>query len=187
VTAAVFAPGAFGADVGAAIVMPAAGAVAAAVVLRSRWALALVVLAPLAGLAALAAADLVLGGDSHLTRSVLEAGGADEAGQAVERRIVLTRESFGSSNNVPYLVALGLVTCLAVAYRGRIAGWLESRAIRAGCAGAVTAAILGALSNDSGAVLLLLGAAYLAATVGFAWSQSATLVAGEGSTRPEAG
>jgi hypothetical protein len=69
---AAFGPGRFGADVGAAIVIPigAAVAVVVAVGARRRGVLALLG-APAVALAALLAVDLVLGGDAHLSRSIL--------------------------------------------------------------------------------------------------------------------
>jgi hypothetical protein len=44
--------------------------------------------------------------------------------------------------------------------------------MRAGLIGALAATIVGTLANDSGALLLEIGAAYLLVFTGFAWAQS---------------
>ena len=91
VAVAAFAPGQFGADVGAAIGIPVGAAVAVAACLgATRRRLLMVVAAPIVVLAALGAADLGLGGDAHLTRSVLEAGGFDQLADVAERRLRLS-------------------------------------------------------------------------------------------------
>lgn len=169
---AAFAFGAFGADVGAAIVLPAGAAVAAAVALGSRRGLVLAVLIPLACVVLLMGADLLLGGGSHLTRSVLDAGGLSEAGDVFERRIRLAESSFTRGANLPF-IALALVAIgLGIAYRDRVRSWFEERSAFAGFAGAAAAALVGTVSNDSGAILLILGSAFTAAAAGYAWAQS---------------
>jgi len=174
--AAILAPGRFGADVGAAISLPAGAMVAGLAVLRlgRRRALALALAVPLLALAALAGADLVAGGDAHLSRSVLEAGGLDELADVAERRLRLSARSFARPVN---LVLLGVVAGLAglgLARRRQVAAWFAGRpAARAGFIGALAATVIGGLTNDSGALLLIVGAAYLALYVGFAWSQAA--------------
>ena len=77
----VFAPGRLGADVGAAITFPAgaAGVVIAALGGGRRRLLA-VAAVPVLAVCALVAIDLVAGGDAHLSRSVLDAGGLDQLG-----------------------------------------------------------------------------------------------------------
>ena len=168
-----FAPGRFGADVGAAIVLAVGGAVAAAMVLGEarRRTLLLVVAAPLVALGALAAADLVLGGDAHLSRSVLEAGGFDEVAQVAERRLRLSAASFQNTLGSPFLlVAVGLIAA-AVVCRQRIASWFDgARPALAGFVGAGAAIVIGTLANDSGVLLLMIGTGFLALFAGFAWA-----------------
>jgi hypothetical protein len=168
--AVAFALGAFGADVGAAIVLPAGAAVAAAVALGSRRGLVLAVLIPLGCLIALMGADLLLGGSSHLTRSLLDAGGLAEAGDVFERRIRLAAKSFTRSANVPFIALAVVAIALAVAYRDRLRAWFAERSAFAGFAGAAAATIVGTVSNDSGAALLILGSAFATAAAGYAWS-----------------
>src|SRR5262249_49027632 len=79
VLAFVFAVGQFGADVGAAIVLPFGAAVAAAVIGASRLRSALlIVAAPVAAVGLLSLIDLISGANSHLTRSVLDASGSHQ-------------------------------------------------------------------------------------------------------------
>jgi hypothetical protein len=170
---AVFAPGSFGADVGAAVVFPAGAAVAAAVALRARRRGLLILLAaPLLAVAALLALELALGGDAHLSRSVLEAGGLDEVGEVIERRLRLSANSFANQAGAPYLwIAVALVV-LAIAQRRRVLGWFsDRRLLLAGFAGAAGATAVGTVANDSGALLLMIGMAYLTLTAGFAWAR----------------
>jgi hypothetical protein len=171
----VFAAGRFGADVGAAIVFPIGAAVAAALITgrgRRRVALAAVA-APGAVLALLALIDLLSGANAHLTRSVLDAGGLGDLADVAQRRLQLSVHSFGR----PVLLAfLPLVFgCALVAYlrRDRLRAWLEGTpAMRAGLLGALAATLIGTLANDSGALLLEIGTAYLLVFTGFAWAES---------------
>jgi hypothetical protein len=171
VAAAVFAIGRFGADVGAAIVLPAGAAVAAVVALGSRRALVLVILAPVAAVAALVLVDVVLGGGAHLTRSVLDAGGLHEAGDAFERRVRLAAMSFHRGANVPYLILVAVVAGLAIWRWRDLRAWFGARSALAGFLGAAAATVIGTASNDSGAVLLIVGALVLAAATAFAWAR----------------
>lgn len=168
-----FAYGRYGADVGAAIVLPLGGAVAAALLAGRRdlalWALAV----PIPALAVLAAADLLSGSDAHLTRTVLQADGGGDVLAVVGRRLGEAGESFGR----PLLLAgLPLTIAAAVlAWRGRarIAVWLAGvPAMRAGLAGGLAATLVGTVANDSGALLLELGALYLVAFLGFVWAEA---------------
>lgn len=170
VGAAAFALGRFGADVGAAIVLPAGAAVAAAVALGTRRGLIVALLVPIAALAALMAADVVLGGEAHLTRSVLDAGGLDEAGDVLERRVRLAADSFTRTSNLPFLALAVVVIAIGIWKRETVRGWFGPRAAWAGFTGALAAAAIGTVSNDSGVVLLILGSVFCLATAGYAWS-----------------
>lgn len=174
----VFAPGRWGADVGAAITFPAAAggvAVAAAGFARSR--IALVVAAPLFALAFLIAIDLLIGGDAHLSRSVLQAGGFDELGEVIERRTRLGARSFERFFESPYFAAALVLMLAGIVARERIWSWFSALpAARAGFVGGISAGVLGALANDSGALLLMVATAFLAAFAGLVWADR---------TRPE--
>jgi hypothetical protein len=172
VTAAIFAIGRFGADVGAAIVLPAGTAVAAAVALGSRRGLVLALVLPAACVAALVLADLVLGGGAHLTRSLLDAGGFSELGDVFQRRIQLAALSFTKTANLPFLALVAIVAFVAVRHRDAVTSWFAERSALAGFLGSCAATLIGTASNDSGVIILILGAAYAAAAAGFAWAQA---------------
>jgi hypothetical protein len=171
--ALVFAAGRFGADVGAAIVLPVGGAVAAAVIAaRSRRTALLVLAAPFAVLALIALADLVSGANAHLTRSVLDAGGLGSLADVAQRRLQLSAHSFARPVVLIFLPVIAALAVLAVARRDRFEALLEGfPAVRAGLLGALAATVIGTLANDSGALLLEIGAAYLLVFVSFAWSE----------------
>jgi hypothetical protein len=170
----VFAAGRFGADVGAAIVFPLGAAVAAvASAGRGRRTVALAaVAAPVAALALLALIDLLSGANAHLTKSVLDAGGLGDLAEVAQRRLQLSARSFARPvllAFLPLVVGLGL---LAYLRRDRLRAWLRGvPSLRAGLVGALAATIVGTLANDSGALLLEIGTAYLLLFTGFAWAE----------------
>jgi hypothetical protein len=169
---AAFAPGSFGADVGAAIGIPVGAAVAIGICLgvrRTGW--IWVIVAPIAAVAALIAIDLATGGNAHLTRSVLDAGGLGKLGDVFQRRLELSAHSFARyAQNVVFWIVIALIIAGVAQWR-RIEGWFGARrAAWAGLLGAAGATLAGTLANDSGALLLMIGAVLCAATVGVAWA-----------------
>ena len=176
----VFGLGRFGADVGAAIVLPLGGAAAAAAAVGARRRAWLLVLAtPLFAVAALAAADLLSGANAHLTRSVLDAGGLHDLGDVAERRLRLSARSFGRTINLAFLPLVAIALALGIRYRQQVLGWFDrAAALRAGFIGAAVATAVGTLVNDSGALLLEVGAAYLLAFAGFAWAEAGNRAGG---------
>jgi hypothetical protein len=173
--ALVFAAGRFGADVGAAIVFPV-GAVVAAIVVAGRGrrlGLLAVVAVPVLVLALLALIDLASGANAHLTRSVLDAGGLGSLGDVAQRRLQLSAHSFGRPVLLAFLPLVLAIAVLAYVRRAELDSWLEGKpAMRAGLLGAEAATVIGTLANDSGALLLEIGAAYLIVFTGFAWAES---------------
>ena len=172
--AGIFASGKFGADVGAAIDFPAGVAVAAVVITGGRRrSVVLVVLIPLIVLALLALADLVTGANSHFTRSVLDAGGLHSLGDTAQRRLQQTAHSFVRP---ALLIVLPLVLILAVLAwlrRATLDEWLrDAPAMRAAMIGGAVATVVATLANDSGALLLEIGAAYLLVFAGWAWAEA---------------
>jgi len=178
VAALVFAAGRFGADVGAAIVLPLGAAVAAAIVTGSgetpRQRLAWAVLAaPLIALAVLALIDLISGGDSHLTRSVFDAGGAGDLADVAERRLRLSAHDFAQAARNPLFWLIVAGVGVAAARWRRIDAFLRpAPLVRAGVIGACAAVTAGVLVNDSGATFLVLGTLALGATLAFAWGRA---------------
>jgi hypothetical protein len=171
--AAVFASGRFGADVGAAIVFPVGAAVAAAAIAERRRRTALLIVAvPFVAVALLALTDLVSGANAHLTRSVLDAGGFSDLAQVAQRRLQLSAHSFTRPIVFVFIPLIAVLAAIAVLRRDRLRAWLRGRpAMRAGLIGAVAATAVGTLANDSGALLLEIGAAYLLVFVGYAWAE----------------
>ncbi len=170
----IFAAGDFGADVGAAIVFPIGAAAAAAVIAARgrRWVFA-VIAVPCAVVGLLALIDLVTGANSHFTRSVLDAGGLHSLGDVAQRRLQLSARSFARPVLLLLLPIVFVLAILAWFRRAQLGEWLRGApAMRAGLIGAVTATVVGTLANDSGALLLEIGAAYLLVFVGFAWTEA---------------
>jgi hypothetical protein len=172
--AAIFASGKFGADVGAAIDFPAGVACAAVAITggRRRW-IVLVILIPLIVVALLAVADLVTGANSHFTRSVLDAGGLHSLGDTAQRRLEQTGRSFVRPILLIMLPVVAILAVVGWLRRATLARWVaEYPAMRAALIGAVVATIVATLANDSGALLLEIGAAYLLVFVGWAWAEA---------------
>jgi hypothetical protein len=173
IAAFVFAFGRFGADVGATIVLPAGAAIAVAALEAPRRAVLLVVAIPLVALGILAALDLALGGDAHLTRSVLDAGGFHGLGDVAERRLQLSAHSFRRGLDSPLLWLAVVGIGVALYKRERVLAWFSpTPALRAGFIAAAFATLVATLANDSGALLLEVGTVYLLLIAGFAWAQA---------------
>jgi hypothetical protein len=209
VAAVIFGAGRFGADVGAAVVLPVGAAVAAVLLPASgsseafarhrpqkaskpsggaSWPrlVAAVVAAPLIALVFLALVDLASGGNSHLTRSVLDASGAGDVADVAERRLRLSAHDFAQAAGNPlfWIVIVGIG--VAASQWRRIDAWLRPAPIaRAGLIGACAAVAVGVLVNDSGATFLVLGSLALGAFLAFAWSQAGEI--GSSPRNPEAG
>jgi hypothetical protein len=172
--ALVFAAGRFGADVGAAIVLPIGAAAAAAkiVAIPRRHATVAIFTTLLAFVGLIAAIDLVTGANAHLTRSVLDAGGLHDLADVAQRRLRLSAHSFARPVLLAFLPAVLAGAGLAIWRRDAIGAWLrEAQALRAGLLGALVATVAGTLANDSGALVLEVGCAYLLAFLGFAWAE----------------
>jgi hypothetical protein len=189
VAAVVFAAGRFGADVGAAIVLSVGAAVAVVALptdlvhlalhrgvgrTKTSWRRVLTVVAiSFIALVFLALIDLVSGGNAHLTRSVLDAGGAGDLADVAQRRLELSAHDFAQAARNPlfWVVMVGIV--VAASRWRRIDAWLTQVPIaRAALIGACAAVATGVFVNDSGASFLTLGAIALGAFLAFAWSQA---------------
>ena len=165
-------PGRLGADVGGVITLAAGGAAAVAALLAGRArrvALAGVVLAPLLALGALALLDLTTGGDAHLVRSVLRAERPGALWDVTVRRVRLSLGGLASpGTTLATLVALATLA-LAARWRRALARPVSGLpGLRAGLVGAAAATLVGALANDSGPTMLVLGTAVLGLLVLYA-------------------
>ena len=169
---AAFAPGRFGADVGAAIVLGVGGATAVtlALGLERRRAVAIVLGAGVLALAALLCIDLLLGG-AHLSRSVLGAGEPGDVVDVLDRRLTLMVDTFVHPVYPELLAACALVLVAGAVKRDAVLSWFgDAWAARSGFLGAVVGILVGTLANDSGSVLLVIGTIYLAIVAGFFWA-----------------
>jgi len=171
--ALVFAAGRFGADVGAAIVLPIGAAVAASKVATPRRHAALsIITVSLVFVGFIAVIDLLAGANAHLTRSVLDAGGLDDLADVAQRRLQLSAHSFTRPVVLAFLPLILALAVAAVWKRDVLRAWLrEVPALQAGLLGALAATVAGTLANDSGALVLEVGSAYLLAFAGFAWAE----------------
>jgi hypothetical protein len=171
-----FAPGRFGADVGAAIVLGVGATTAAVLALgvERRKAIALVVGGGVLALAALFAIDAVVGG-AHLSRTVLGAGEAGDLAEVLERRLSLMVSTFTDPVYPELLVAVLVALVAGLVKRDAVLRWFGAAwPARCGFLGAVAGILLGTLANDSGSVLLVLGTIYLGAAAAFAWGVNRT-------------
>jgi hypothetical protein len=123
--------------------------------------------APILAIGVLILIDVIAGGGAHLTKSVLHANGSGDLIDLVRRRFA---GSFSSLHKpgwaVAFVLALAAVVWLA-ARRERLLAGLE-RPFQAGLVGAWFAVVIGAISNDSGPLILEIGALMLLLAASYA-------------------
>lgn len=164
--------GRIGADVGGVIFAGAAFGVAAVYVAKMRFTplrVALLIALPFIGLALIAALDAVTGGESHLTRSVVDANGSSDLWKIVDRRFSASIN--GAKSDGIWVIVLVSLALLAWAWirRERLFSRLTEggedptlyRPLRAGMVGGLAGTVIGALANDSGPAILIIGTIYL--------------------------
>ena len=175
VSGAVFAvfvgSGRLGADVGGVITIGAGIAAATVLMLPgppSRRTLLLAAAVPVAAIVALAALDLVSGGNGHFTRTILQADSAGSLWDVVTRRYTLAFNVL-KTGAMPFVTLIALLGAVyAVRHRERIfAPLADSPSWRATLIGGLTASVVGALSNDSGPMLLAFGVFVLACATAY--------------------
>ena len=163
--------GRLGADVGGVITVGAGIAAATVLMLPgtpSRRTVLLAAAVPLAALVALAALDLATGGNGHFTRTILQADDAGSLWDVVTRRYTLAFNVL-KTGAMPFITLIALLgAAYAVRYRRRIFAPLgDAPSWRAALIGGLTASIVGALSNDSGPLLLAFGVFLLACATAY--------------------
>ncbi|MBI5311214.1 MAG: hypothetical protein HZB14_09375 [Actinobacteria bacterium] len=164
--------GRLGADVGGVVMVGAGFGVAATYVARLRltaWRIALLALLPVAGLALIMLLDAISGGESHLTRTVQGTGGAGDLVTVILRRFKASIE--GARNDGVWMIVLVAIALLAWAWvrRDRLMAPLTApgedpaarRPYRAALIGGIAATVVGALANDSGPAIMIIGTVYL--------------------------
>jgi hypothetical protein len=169
-----------GAGVGGVILVSAGTAVATVLLLgdpgRSAGALTrrrtlIVLISPIVGLVALAAIDLTTAhGTGHFTGSVLDARSAGDIRDIIVRRYTAAWDEL-KHGLMPFATALALVlSVLGVRrYRRLLAPVGVDPAWLAALAGGLTAGVIGALSEDSGPVLLVIAVGALGCVLSYLW------------------
>jgi uncharacterized protein (TIGR03382 family) len=141
----------------------------------SRRVLLLGIAAPVVAIGALILLDVVTGGGAHLTRSVLHAHGSGDLVDVVRRRF---QGSFSTLSKPGWAIAFALAV-VAVAWlaarRERLLDGLP-RPLRAALIGTWFAVVVGAIANDSGPLILEIGAIFLLLGTGYARSRPETVV-----------
>jgi hypothetical protein len=164
--------GRFGADVGGVIFIGAAFGVAALYVAKMRFTplrVAALIALPILGLLFIAGLDAVTGGESHLTRTVFEAQGFGDLAKVADRRFRASVEGAKSDGIwVIVLVSLALLVWGWVKRERLFSRLTENgedpaarRPFRAGMVGALAGTVIGALANDSGPAILIIGTIYI--------------------------
>lgn len=173
VCSVIFAAGRFGADVGAAIIFPTAAVVAAAFVLgrpRLAWLAGLIALV---SLILLALGDSLTGGESHYLRSLFDGSSGDSTLQVLTHRIEETAASFTRVSRLPVTLLAFALIALAFFRRELIESWLRPvPVLRAALIAASIASVVGAASNDSGALFIQVGVLFIGLVVGFCWAEA---------------
>ncbi len=168
-----------GAGVGGAILVSAGFAVATIVLLPGDFSRrrALVVLAsPLAALVGLAALDLLTAhGGGHYTGSVLHARSPADVRDVIERRYGAAWIEL-KNQAMPAATALALLCAVcAVRARARLLAPVDgAKPWTAVLAGGLTAGAIGALSEDSGPVLLVVAVFTLGCVASYLWGRPAS-------------
>jgi hypothetical protein len=124
---------------------------------------------PFIGLGLIALLDAVTGGESHLTRTVFEANGFGDLWKVVDRRFSASVEG-AKSDGIWVVVIVALATLIwGWVKRERLFARLTEdgedavarRPFRAGMVGALGGTVIGAIANDSGPAILIIGTIYM--------------------------
>ena len=165
-----------GAGVGGVILVSAGTAVAAALLLPgpiTRRRALIVLISPAAALVALAALDLLTAhGSGHFSGSILHARSTGDLRDVLVRRYTDAWHEL-RNHAMPAATALALV-CAAAGVRARarvLAPVAAEPAWQAALAGGLAAGIVGALTEDSGPVLLVVAMLALACVTTYLWGR----------------
>lgn len=178
-----------GAGVGGVILVSAGTAVATVLLLPGkldRRRALLVMAAPVIGLIALAALDLATAkGSGHFTGSVLDARSAGDIRDIIVRRYGAAWDEL-KNHLMPVATALALVgSIVAIRRRDRVCAPVDSDpAWLAALGGGLTAGVIGALTEDSGPVLLVVAVFALASVLAYLWGRPPSQTASARPVRP---
>ncbi|MGQ0520208.1 MAG: hypothetical protein ACT4PX_03525 [Actinomycetota bacterium] len=167
--------GRLGADVGGVITVTGAFTAATLVVrgrrLTRRSALVALVV-PVAGLLALVVVDLGLGGGAHLSRNLTRSEGFTDLAELVARRYQLMAVTLTNPSTLLRVAGAVLAVSFAIRNRALLYAPVRTAAWRAALVGGLAGGVVGALSNDSGPVLLINGVIGLAAVTAYLQGQA---------------
>jgi len=173
VGAVILGAGRLGADVGGVITLGAGGAAAVVMSLPrgpTRKTIALAILVPILAVGALVLLDLAIGGGAHLTRTLSSSSGPGDFGKVIVRRWRLSAAGL-TRGTTPFTVGLciGLLIYVAVRRKELLAPLSEDRQrpLRAAIVGSWFAIVIGALANDSGPMIVMIGTISLLLTLGY--------------------
>ncbi len=167
-----------GAGVGGVILVSAGAAVASVMLLPGgfdRKRVLIVMAAPVVGLIVLAGIDLATAhGGGHFTSSVLDARSAGDIRDIIVRRYGAAWEEL-ANGLMPLATALALIaSILAIRRRDRVLAPIDSDpAWLAALSGGLTAGLIGALTEDSGPVLLVVAVFALVCVLSYLWGKPA--------------
>jgi hypothetical protein len=170
-----------GAGVGGVILVSAGTAVATVLLLPGRLTSRrglIVLISPVVGLVMLAAIDLTTAhGTGHYTGSVLHAHSAGEIRDIIVRRYAAAYDEL-KHGAMPFATALALVlSALGIGnYQRLLAPVNCDPAWLAALAGGLAAGVIGALSEDSGPVLLVVAVVALGCVLSYLWGRPADSV-----------
>lgn len=155
---AVVGSGRLGADVGGVVTVAGGFTLATLVVARRRVtvrSVGLIAAISVLALVALVALDLGLGGDAHLSRNLTRSNGVRDVVELVTRRYQLSVRVLSNPSTALSLVAAVLAVCFGARNRKVLYSTIGDPAWSAVLAGGLASGVLGALTNDSGPVLLV--------------------------------
>ncbi|HTC59771.1 MAG TPA: hypothetical protein VK691_06575 [Solirubrobacteraceae bacterium] len=165
-----------GAGVGGVILVSAGTAVATVMLLPgtlNRKRVLIVMAAPVLGLIALAAIDLATAhGSGHFTGSVLDARSPGDIRDIVVRRYSAAWDEL-KNHLMPLATALAsIASFIAVRRRDRVLAPVASDPVwLAAFAGGLTSGVIGALTEDSGPVLLVVAVGTLGCVLSYLWGK----------------
>jgi hypothetical protein len=159
------------------VILVSAGTAVATVMLLSghltRRRALIVLLSPACALVALAALDLATAhGSGHYTGSVLHAHSAGDIRDIIVRRYTAAYDEL-KHGGMPFATALALIaSALGVRHYRRLFAPVDcDPAWLAALAGGLTAGVIGALTEDSGPVLLVVAVFALGCVLSYLWSR----------------
>jgi hypothetical protein len=133
-------------------------------------AIVLAVIVPILAVGALALLDLAIGGGAHLTRTLSSSSGPGDLGKVVLRRWRLSTAGLTHGSTPATVgVCLALLVIGVVKCRELLAPLSAPsyRPLRAAVVGSFFAVVIGALANDSGPMIVMIGTVSLLLLVGY--------------------